>query len=606
MTDSRIQPEALVADNRLGVGKVVGDPRIVEIDGNTLQVVSVDFWGDQRTKPTNSLALLDSASPEALLWERPGELGPWSDAAPLKLVALALAAGGGTGTAADIRAKLDGRVIREGHWENWWKKRTRGLGSLPECFEVTKASKGNVYTLLSSLDDVPADWTTSPRSKPAPMKAWRDWLQSGAPEEVPGRYPTKPVSRVLAQWDDPDTIEGVLIRLSVSAEVVLSKGKVSAKEAEGWLTAIGQAAIRRRETGGLDTRGYVAARAGEVLARLARIAGDRTPQELLLQAAAMDGHVAAWRRGFAAGMWESFAGDDARDMYRRSSAVLGRQAREDLTREIFLSAFGPEFSERRYSELDRLLDALPERERTQLLQEVITRASHDQRNDVLGYIANSRHASGDDRFSLRLIASLALEDELSELVKLTSSELAGALDNPPKYGKSVQALMASAAEKTLQGMMTATAEVQQRSREAQEAIEQERREQERLRQQVRERNAELAANREESRLELRQDMLLAVGEVLQSVRRAASIEEFADNVEAGLTLALRAGGAEPLETPGARVAYDPEKHRLESRHMEGSLPDSSPVRVVAPGVIYRGGIHGDRVLLKAHVRHEAG
>jgi hypothetical protein len=163
---------------------------------------------------------------------------------------------------------------------------------------------------------------------------------------------------------------------------------------------------------------------------------------------------------------------------------------------------------------------------------------------------------------------------------------------------------------------THTAELEE-LREAQETLlERERQEQERLRQQVRERNAELASNREESRLEIRQDMLLAVGEVLQSVRRAASVEELAGNAEAGLTLALRAGGAEPLETPGEQVAYDPgkhhlenyhlEKHDLEKHHAEGGLPGSSLVRVVAPGVVYRGGIHGDRVLLKAHVKHEAG
>ncbi len=137
-------------------------------------------------------------------------------------------------------------------------------------------------------------------------------------------------------------------------------------------------------------------------------------------------------------------------------------------------------------------------------------------------------------------------------------------------------------------------------------LEQERQEQERLRQQVRERNAELSSNREESRLEIRKDMLLAVGEVLQSVRLAASTEELAGNAEAGLTLALRAGGAETLGTPGEHVAYDPEKHHLENHHAEGGLPGSSPVCVVAPGVVYRGGIHGDRVLLKAHVKHEAG
>ncbi len=112
-------------------------------------------------------------------------------------------------------------------------------------------------------------------------------------------------------------------------------------------------------------------------------------------------------------------------------------------------------------------------------------------------------------------------------------------------------------------------------------LERERRKQERLRQQVRERNADLDAKREESRLEIRKDMLLAVGEVLQTVaRHQGGVDELAGNVDAGLRLALRAGGADLLDT-------------------------SSKGKVVAPGVIVRGGKHGDLVLLPAQVKHEA-
>ena len=117
---------------------------------------------------------------------------------------------------------------------------------------------------------------------------------------------------------------------------------------------------------------------------------------------------------------------------------------------------------------------------------------------------------------------------------------------------------------------------------------------------MRERNAELAANREESRLEVRRDMLLVVGEVLQSVSRSRDSGALAGDVEAGLTLALRAGGAEPLETPGEIVAFDPELHDT-----EGNVPARGAVRVIAPGVVYRGGTHGESVLLKAQVKHEA-
>ena len=601
MPDSSFQPGSLVRDNRSRVGRVVGDSEAIIVSGEPVDVLPVDFWGELQKRPVEFLSPLDGDSPEALLWERPRELQPWAENAPLRLIALALSVGGGCGKAADIRDKISGRVIGKEQWENWWKKHSRSLGSLPDCFQSVKAPKGNDYRLLTSVADVPADWTLPAKTKPVPVKVWREWLLSGAPEDVPGRYPTKPVIDALAKWDDGDTIEQVLTRLEVTAEGLMSKGEMAAQEAEGWLSAIGSAAIRRRAIGGPDPRGYDAARAGEVLARLAGIAGERTPQELLLQAGVLDGVADAWRRGFLAGLWESFEGEGARTMYLDASAVLGRQARVDLARQMFLAAFGPDFSERRHAELDRLLDALPESDRAPLLEEVMARASSAQRAEVRDYLASSRHAQGDGQLPLRIAAALLLSDGSGEFASRTSRELAGLIENPQGYGKTLEGVFSAAASKNVESKLTATAEVQKRSAEAQAEIEAERQEQERLRQQVRERNAELAANREESRLELRQDMLLVMAELLQAVPGWNSLDDAVRDVEAGIALALGAGGAELLESPGQWVEYDVRLHNAEEKVHPGAR-----VRVVAPGVIYRGGMHGDRVLLKAQVKHEAG
>ena len=613
MTDSKIQPGVLVCDNNSKVGKVVGEPVTREINGNSVETVAVDFWGEEQRKPTSQLTPLDWDSPEALLWRRPEQLAPWADEAPLKLIALALSAGGGQGKAADVREKLSGRVIREEDWDNWWKKRSRALGSLPDYFQSVKAPRGNDYRLLTSFDDVPSDQAAPVKSRPVSLKAWREWLLSGSPEDAPGRYPTKPVAEALAKWDDAETVEQVLIRLAVSAEALLTRGELSAQEAEGWLTAIAHAAIRRREIGRPDPRGYDAARAGELLARLSRIAGERTPQDLVLKAGALDGEEEAWKRGFVAGMWESFEGDDAREMYRKSSAVLGRQARGDLAREIALAAFDPGYTTRRNSELDRLIDMLPEDQRTQILQEMIASANPAQRDGVLDYIASSRHASGPENLGLRQIAALILDREQGELTKRTSKELADVIA-PRITAEAEASFPAMSAQIVLQRrpalLEVAAASVeeviagknqelrnQQQAHEAE--IQRERQEQERLRLQIQSLGAELAAQREESRLEVRMDMLLAVGEVLQSVYANRGAEEIAGSVTAGLTLALRAGGAELLETPGETVGFKPQWHQAKD-----DLPESAPVEVIAPGIIARGGLHGDRVLLKAQVRHE--
>ena len=473
------------------------------------------------------------------------------------------------------------------------------MGALPDYFQSVKAPKGNDYQLLTGFDDVPSDSTAPAKSRSVPLKVWREWLQSGSPEHAPGRFPTKPVAEVLAKWDDAETVEQVLIRLAVSAETLLSKGEVSPQEAEGWLTSVANAAIRRREIGRPDPRGYDAARTGVLLARLSRIAGDRTPQDLVLEAGALDGNTEAWRRGFVAGMWESFEGDDAREMYSKSSAVLGRQARGDLAREIALAAFDPGYSARRNIELDRLIDMLPEDQRPQLLQEVIASAAAGQKDGVLDYIASSRHASGPGKFGLRITAALSLQGERSDFAARTSREISGALDESESYEEPVKVILRDAAIKAGEGKINGRLQVKDLEDTHETQIQQERQEQDRLRQQVQTLSAELVSRREESRLEIRQDMLLAVGEVLQSVYSRSGTEELAGDVEAGLTLALRAGGADLLEEPGDTVRYKPQWHQAKD-----DLPESAKVEVLAPGVIVRGGLHGDRVLLKAQVRHE--
>ena len=616
LTPRTLQPGTLVRDNNSRVGRVAGDPAVIEVDGNPVEVYPVDFWGSVVKKPGNWLTPVAPDCPEALLLERPEVLASWVEEAPLRLVALALSVDGGTGRVSDIRAKLSGRVIEEGRWNNWWNKQPQSMRKMPDHFRISKVGKDNEYTLLTDVEAVDlvqeTKATADVKKTSVAGPDWKNWLEAQTREPAPGRFPPRQVANSLARWP-AGTIEPVLFRLIVGAEEFVAARETSPQVAEGWLWAIAQAALRWRESGSNDPRGYTAARVGEVLARLAGIAGERTPQELLLQAGALDGTADAWRRGFLAGLWESFEGDDAREMYLSSSAILGRQARGDLVKEMFLSAFGPDFSKRRHAELDRLLDAVPESQRTPLLNEIIATAGADQRDGVLDYIDKSRHASGPENLALRLVATLTLGGEGGELATRTSRELANTLK--PK-SHSVDGGRVSWSFTVSNPIVTVLRDTQgqideiigQRDSELADLrkahaaeLERERAEQERLRQQVRERNAELAANREESRLEASRDMLLAVGEVFQSVCREQGSNEMADSVAAGLTLALQAGGATLLESRGRSVDFHPGFH-----DSDVTVPPGTRVRVIAPGVTYGGGVLGFSVLLKAQVRHEAG
>jgi chromosome segregation ATPase len=108
---------------------------------------------------------------------------------------------------------------------------------------------------------------------------------------------------------------------------------------------------------------------------------------------------------------------------------------------------------------------------------------------------------------------------------------------------------------------------------------------------------EIKRRREEAQLDIRRDMLLVIGEVLQmlSKKDEKSADLIAD-VEAGLSIALQAGGAEVLGQVGQAVSYDPRLHQSDKTLREGVS-----VVVTAPGVRIGTGHLGDLVLLKARV-----
>ena len=123
-----------------------------------------------------------------------------------------------------------------------------------------------------------------------------------------------------------------------------------------------------------------------------------------------------------------------------------------------------------------------------------------------------------------------------------------------------------------------------------------------LRQQNQTLNVMLASKREESRLDIRRDMLLVVGEAIQLMYRQRSNPEVAlRDLEAGLVLALGAGDAQLIEIAGSSVEYNPFLHKL-----DGEVADGTPVRVSAPGVIVPSSRLGDAVLLKARVSQISG
>ena len=466
MSEAGIQQGDFVRYAHLGVP---GIGRVKEARDNPL----IEFWNRdaQPKKPSDLTILTDDAGPLALMWDSPEDLASWAKEKPLKLVALSLSIGGGTGNPNSIKEKLADRVISGRDWKNWWSQRAKSLNAfsdLPEPEHFSKSVKGNIYTLHSLVEEVPDDVRA-----PVSLDDWKNWLLSEVRLPTFGKNPPKVFCDSLSEWPK-DTIDRALNRVLWGAGLLLESPKrPSATAALAWMDAVGSIALRRN-------------------------------------ALSPGGH----------------------EPVKQSSDVLAR-----------LSQYIQVKEKRKEATLFRVgaLSEAPDRQR-QLEQARQERES--QRADYENRLAQQRQ----EQESQVADYENRLEQQRQENIRQSAS-------HETKLGE---------------------------LRHAHEAeLNSERREQERLRQQVRERNAELDAKREESRLEIRKDMLLAVGEVLQTVaRRQGSVDDLAGNVEAGLRLALRAGGADLLDT----------------------APEG---KVAAPGVIVRGGAHGDLVLLPAQVKHEA-
>jgi len=130
-----------------------------------------------------------------------------------------------------------------------------------------------------------------------------------------------------------------------------------------------------------------------------------------------------------------------------------------------------------------------------------------------------------------------------------------------------------------------------------EQLTEEKRGRERTKRAVGDLQTQLAKNREEAILEIRRDMLLVIGELMQlTTERKDKPAEIIPDIEAGLSLALNAGDAEIYGQVGQNVAYDTKLHLT-----EGTAEQGVSAVIVVPGVIVRGHQTDNIVLLKARV-----
>ena len=540
------------------------------------------------------------------------ELNPiesWVSEAPLKLVAWALDSMGRKGNSTAIKNKLEGHIGPDLTWTKWWAPVRRAIEESGKSGKLSLENR-NFYLMsdVATVPDTRWDSLTGPvkkaKTKTASVADWKKWLLSDVPEPPPGVRPTKPVCNALAKLTAKD-IARALDRTMWGAGEFLASGNPTAQAAAGWMEAVSWGFIRFRELSEPDDVLSLSAQVGELLARLVKVA--RFPEEsagLLLAAGALPGEPDPWRREFTAGLWWAFqeSGGGARDLLDSMPDYIGRSA---LAWELVIAALRATNPLRHHARLDRVLDCLRPSDRVHIFNDLIVRSANGEapKQAVLDYVSASRHSGRPSdstrRLDLLVAALLLLRQDSGQVVDEAAGQIRAALSgsDATSPGGVWPALLSDARQHIadLHAQHANELENQRLSYEAK--LEEMRREQERLTRWVDGLRSQIAEGREESRMDIRQDMLLVIAETLESLPGwADNPDALLSNVKARLALALGAGGAEEFGTIGETVPYDPRKHRAVDL-----IPAESPVRVCGPGTVVRGKLTGDRVLIKARV-----
>ena len=550
-----------------------------------------------------------------------GLIEDWDTEAPLRLVAWAVDSLGGTAKPGEIQDKLRrtlGREPRpEPEWKKWWD-RVRPEVKAEKYHRWFTVKKNNSVTFSGKVDTVPlVTWDDLPHpvktrranspSANEKKQNWLDWLFGKTPGPPPGRFPTKTVCNAIAKFGVKDAA-AALEQTMFGALELLSSDNPSAASAAGWAEAVSRAFLRWREVSESVTPDEWSREVGTVLTQLALIGGSGSrPAELLVSLGSLAPQVEPWRRDFAAGMWRVLKepGKGVHDFYKAAAVQLERDRRAALAEEMVLGALSETWPAVQRPEMDRILDDIFPDERFALFQDLIVRSAQNEapKPAVLGYLADSRHnvwpSAPDRRLDLLMIASLLLSSEDGPAVDEVSERI-GEMSTDPDANdlEGVWPALLSGVGQHISDLRVQHAKELEDQRQSYETrLEEVQRDADWMKRRVDGLRSQIAEGREESRLEIRQDMLLVIAETLESLPGwADNPEELLDNVKARLRLALGAGGAEEFGTIGETVPYDPKKHRA-----VGPIPAESPVLVSGLGTVVRGKLTGDRILIKARV-----
>ena len=447
-------------------------------------------------------------------------------------------------------------------------------------------------------------------------REWWQWFQGkGEADAVPPNdNPVKAAYDALNVC--PPKFLGTALQRTVRAAGDFLSCEPTESAAKDWARLLSNAALRYRSRpdAGANSDTETATQVAGLMLKLLTIAGfpPREAGHWLCQAGALldeRPETRHWRQSFAAVLWDDLPlSGPVRDIRnwldKRAFAHMMRENQVAVAREIALAAFVAGASPvppARFPGVDALLSYLSDAEKAAFLRNLVTLgiSGKAHRQSVADYIAHAHSASHPQRhLDAAVPAAILLADGDGPVADRAAQGIAQALDDDAGASSPVWAALLSESRRRIASQHAVLTDQIEELRAAREReilgyenrIAQSDRETARLR-------AEIAAGREESRLDIRQDMLTVISETLYDLRgRQDSPQEMLRLVATRLTLALHAGGAEEFGAIGETVPYDPIQHQADAEILPGS-----PVRIAAPGAVVRGKLTGDRVLVKASV-----
>jgi len=609
MKENEVEANVFVYHREWGVGRIIA----IQADG---QSVLVQFRNRPEHRMSREIALrsldkLPNDGLEATLWNNPETAYMWVRNGPLRLVAATLADAGGAGKPKDLQTRLQQRVLRDVNWNTWWK-RIQPLVKQSPYFQVKNGS----YILVGNASDVPEEMPPTPSRRVAPggqrpkirksasSKEWIEWLLGPLDIVPPGNVPAQVVLDILDVLP-VGMLEGASQRLSSGLRVVLQGKRIPSTQAlTTWIEAITRLSSRWGDSLLSDSMQTLPRNLAEFTAELLGQSRHKVFAKKFLPVLISIVQKGDWAaQEVVRVLIASFQARSgtALELLQGPINVLPETTRRLFLKKVVREVFQVGTPEHQHL----MLQAVNERDRYYLLEYLSLSVADGQIpadrvtealcTEWLAGQETNRQAS----LKFLLVAAMLLGDVAKPLHPLLKDGFRSALEEQENAiaDPAVAMLVGIAREEILRTRR----ELEQRLRHEVEAVNtqllEKQREIERIRRIADDLQHQLARRREEAQLEIRRDILLAIGEILQILsEKDKKSADLISDVEAGLSLALHAGGAEVLGRKGQEVTYDPRLHWAEQ-----GLDQGASVVIMAPGVRVRGDQLEDLILLKARV-----